>query len=234
MFATHNPVRTVNIHPIERWASVIGGSLLAAAGIRKRSAAGGVMVIAGSEMLRRGITGRCFLYQTFGVRTASTGQGDATTSVPYELGERARATITVQMPRSQVFRFWRELTNLPRFMKHLKSVEALDRKRSHWVADGPAGTRVAWNAEIINELENELIGWRSINGSTVDSAGSVRFNDAPGGGTEVIVDLQYNPPAGEVGTYVAKLFGRDPQAEIQSDLIRLKHHLEHSEAALPM
>ena len=180
------------------------------------------MVIAGSEMLRRGLTGRSFLYQAFGVRTVSTGQGAATTSVPYELGERAHATITIERPRQEVFAFWRDVTNLPRFMKHLKSVEVRDSKRSHWVAQGPAGMRLEWNAEVIHEVPHELIGWRSTKGSELDSAGSVQFQDTSSGGTRVAVDFQYNPPAGSAGAFVAKLFGRDPQAEMQVDLIRLK------------
>jgi uncharacterized membrane protein len=229
MFISDNPVRTINMHPIERMASVIGGSLLAAAGIRRRSRAGGFMLLAGSEMLRRGVTGRSFLYQALGMRTRSTGQGAKTTSVPYELGQRGRAMVRIERPRSEVFAFWRDLTNLPQFMKHIKSVEVLDTKRSHWVAEGPAGTCVEWDAEVINEVRDELIGWRSTEGSRVDSAGSVRFKDTPGGGTEIAVEFQYNPPAGGAGTMIAKIFGRDLQAEMQTDLMRLKHRLEHAE-----
>jgi uncharacterized membrane protein len=229
MFISDNPVRTINVHPIERVASAIGGGLLAAAGIRRRSRAGGLMTLAGSEMVRRGLTGRCLLYQMLGIRTRSTGQGHATTSVPYEAGERGRALIQVGRPRSEVYAFWRDLTNLPQFMKHIKSVDVLDSKRSHWVAEGPAGTSVEWDAEIINEIPNQLIGWRSIKGSTVDSAGSVRFKDTRSGGTEIIVEFQYNPPAGAAGTMVTKLFGRNPQEDLQADLRRLKHHLERAE-----
>src|SRR2546423_15606848 len=101
-------------------------------------------------------------------------------SLPYELGIRARAAITVNHPRESVFQFWRQLENLPRFMRHLISVEPRDERRSHWVAQGPAGRKVEWDAEIINEIPNELIAWKSLPGSDVDSAGSVRFKDAPG------------------------------------------------------
>jgi uncharacterized membrane protein len=229
MFVSYNPVRTVNIHPIERCASVVGGTLLAAAGLRRRSRGGGLMVLAGSEMLRRGMTGRSFLYQALGTRTRSTGQGAKTTSVPYELGERGRALIRIERPRSEVFAFWRDLRNLPQFMKHLKSIKVLDSKHSHWVAQGPAGKSLEWNAEIITESPNKLIGWRSVKGSTVDSAGSVHFEDTPGGGTEVTVEFQYNLPAGSAGALIARLFGRDAQAEMQTDLMRLKYLLEHAE-----
>jgi len=227
MFATQSPVRTVNIHTLERVASAIGGGLLAVAGVRKRSIAGGAMVIAGSELLRRAVTGRSFLYQVLGTRTAGTGQGAATTSVPYELGTRVESAIRINRPRQEVYWFWRDLSNLPRFMKHVKSVETTGPGRTHWVASGPAGRCVEWNAEMINEVDGERIGWRSVEGSQVDHAGSVQFRDTPDGGTDVSVRLQYNPPAGAVGTMIAQLFRADPQDEIHADLMRLKDHLEH-------
>jgi len=124
------------------------------------------------------------------------------------------------------------LDNLPRFMRHLVSVDQLDYRRSRWVAQGPAGWRVTWDAEVINEIPNELLAWQSLAGSQVDSAGSVRFTEAPGGrGTEIRVELQYNPPAGIVGAYVARLFGREPEQEIEADLNRLKQFLECGEVA---
>jgi uncharacterized membrane protein len=118
-------------------------------------------------------------------------------------------------------------------MKHLVSVDVLSETRSHWVARGPAGRRLEWDAEIHNDVENGLIAWRSLRGSDVDSAGSVHFKDAPGGrGTEVVVHLQYNPPAGMVGATVAKLLGHDAETEIESDLYRLKQFLECGEVAV--
>jgi uncharacterized membrane protein len=226
--------KTSNVHPVERAASLIGGGLLAFAGFRKRSVGGGAMVATGAEMLRRGLTGKCYLYQALGVRTASTGQGAETTSVPYELGVRVSESITINRPRAEVYNFWRELTNLPKFMSHLKSVKDLGGGRSHWVAAGPAGVDVEWDAEIINEVQNKRIAWRSLPGSTVDSAGSVRFRSAKrGSATTVEVNLQYNPPAGSIGAWVAKGLGRDPEREIRADLGSLKHHLESSETNQP-
>jgi uncharacterized membrane protein len=180
-------------------------------------------------MMHRGITGHCYLYQALGLNSAPKGRN---TSIPYELGVRARAAITINQPRDKVFQFWRDLENLPRFMEHLVSVTRYGGKRSHWVAQGPGGKTVEWDAETINEVENELIAWRSLEGSTVDSAGSVQFKDAPGDrGTEIHVELQYNPPGGAVGAYIAKLFGKEPEQEIEADLIRLKHFLETGEIA---
>lgn len=117
-------------------------------------------------------------------------------------------------------------------MHHLITVEQIDQQRSHWVAQGPANKRIEWDAEIINEIPTQLIAWKSLPGSDVGSAGSVRFKDAPGGrGTEIRVELQYNPPGGVVGSYFARLFGREPEQEITADLGRLKQFLESGEAA---
>ena len=215
-----------NINTIERIASVVGGGALAASGLRK-GRAGVVRLIAGAAMIQRGVSGRCQVYRALGVRTAHS---DAT--LPYELGVRARAAVTVQEPREKVFQFWRQFENLPRFMRHLILVESRDGVQSHWVAEGPGKTKVEWDAEILNEIPNELIAWRSLPGSDVTSAGSVRFGDAPGDrGTEIRVELQYSPPAGIVGAYVARLFGREPEQEIQADLGHLKQFLEGGELA---
>jgi uncharacterized membrane protein len=115
-------------------------------------------------------------------------------------------------------------------MDHLESVTVQDDKRSHWVAKAPAGTTVEWDAEIINEKENELIAWRSLDGADVDNAGSVRFSEATGGrGTVVKVSLEYDPPAGIIGSLIAKLFGEEPSQQVQEDLHRFKQVMETGE-----
>lgn len=203
------------------------GSALAVFGVQRRSRGGLLLAALGAEMIRRGATGRCYLYENLGIRTAPKGQGAEGTSVPYELGIRVDRAITVNRPRWEVYQFWRNLENLPRFTKHLISVTKLDENRSHWVAKGPAGTKVEWDASIINESENERIAWRSLEGSEVQNAGAVVFQDAPGGrGTEVFVHLQYNPPAGPLGAAVAKLLGEEPHKQIEEDLLRFRQLME--------
>jgi uncharacterized membrane protein len=220
----------VNITQAERIASAIGGGVLAIVGLQRRSPAGVVLALIGGDLLRRGITGHSYAYEAMGVRTAPLGQGADTTSVPYELGIRVDRAITIERPRWEVYQFWRSLTNLPRFMNNVESVTMLDGNRSHWVAKAPAGRTVEWDAVIHNERDGELIAWRSLPGSDVDHAGSVWFKDAPGGrGTEVSVELQYNPPAGTLGAIFASLFGKEPGQEIQEDLHRLKELLEVGE-----
>jgi uncharacterized membrane protein len=117
-------------------------------------------------------------------------------------------------------------------MENLESVEVIDSKRSRWVADGPAGIDAEWEAEIINEIPNELIGWRSVEGSRIDNAGSVHFTPAAGGrGTEVKVVLRYDPPGGKLGAMVSRIFGEDPDWQVQEDLRRLKMLIETGEIA---
>jgi uncharacterized membrane protein len=143
-----------------------------------------------------------------------------------------RKSITIDRPLAEVYSFWRNFENLPRFMIHLKSVQILDDKRSRWVAKGPAGSEVRWDAEIIEEKPNELIAWKSLPGATVENAGSVRFEPATGNrGTMVRVKLQYRPPAGALGATVAKLFGEAPEKQIPVDLMRIKQLLETGEIA---
>jgi uncharacterized membrane protein len=147
-------------------------------------------------------------------------------------GRHTRKVITIDRPAAEIYSFWRNFENLPQFMNHLESVSVQPDGRSHWVAKGPAGTKGSWDAEVTADTPNELIGWRSLPGSMVENAGTVRFEPATGGrGTVVRVDLQYRMPGGAVGAAVAKLFGESPEKQIPVDLMRLKQLLETGEIA---
>jgi len=147
-----------------------------------------------------------------------------------ERGIRVRKSITVNRPAEEVYGFWRDFENLPRFMRHLESVETTGEGRSHWKAKGPAGTAIEWDAETTEDRPNELIAWRSVEGADVDNDGVVRFTPAAGGrGTEVHVELNYEPPAGKLGAMVAKLFGEEPSGQVTDDLRRFKQVLETGE-----
>ena len=219
-----------NINDPERWVSVVVGSALAAYGLKMRSLGGLVLSAIGGSLVWRGATGHCLIYETLGVSSAE--ENGRNVSVPYGHGVRVEKAVTINAPVEQVYAFWRNFENLPRFMHNLESVEVHDSKRSRWVAKGPAGTKVDWEAEIINEIPNELIGWRSTEGSRVDNAGSVHFTDVGyGRGTEVKVVLRYDPPAGVVGAAVSKILGEDPAANVREDLRRLKMLIETGELA---
>jgi len=139
-------------------------------------------------------------------------------------------TMTIGLPVEEVYRFWRDFQNLPRFMAHLESVVVQGDRRSRWTAKGPAGKTFSWEAEITEDRPNELISWRSMPGADVPNTGTVRFLPAPGGrGTELRVDLKYDPPAGLVGASVAKLLGKEPGEQIEGDLRRFKQVMETGE-----
>jgi uncharacterized membrane protein len=229
--ATRRHQQSNNVSEAERWASIIGGGTLAAYGLQKKSWGGLALAAIGGGLAYRGAMGHCNLYQVFGVNTARSRRG-RNTSVPYELGIRVDKTITVGKPPEEVYRFWRNLENLPRFMRHLEAVKEIDNKHSHWVAKAPAGYSVEWKAEIIHEEENRLIGWRSMDGADVPNAGSIMFKPALSGrGTEMKISLQYNPPGGTVGMWFAKLFGEEPSQQIEDDMRRFKQLMETGEIA---
>ena len=143
---------------------------------------------------------------------------------------RTKRSITVRKPVEEVYAFWRDFENLPRFMRHLESVSVVDERRSHWVAKAPAGTTAEWDAEIVQDRENELISWRSLPGAAVYNAGEVRFNPAPGNrGTEVRITVEYHPPFGKLGSKVAMLFREEPGQQVQDDLRHFKQVMETGE-----
>ena len=141
-------------------------------------------------------------------------------------------TITINKDAAELYKFWRNFEQLPQIMSHLQSVTQLDKQRSRWVAKGPAGMNVEWEAQIIKDKPNEMIAWRSLDGSDVDNSGEVRFSPAPGNrGTVVRVQLRYCPPAGKAGAMVAKLLGEAPEKQIAVDLLRFKQFIETGEIA---
>lgn len=224
----HTP--DINVGQPERILSIVGGSVLAGYGLSRQSLGGLILAGLGGSLLYRGLTGHCPMYGLLDINTANQARGDKT-SIPAGEGVRIEESITIDSPAEEVYDYWRNLENLPKIMRHLESVEE-EGKRSHWVAAGPLGVPAEWDAEIITERENELIGWRSLPGSPVATAGSVHFNRV-GNGTRVDVELKYEPPAGKVGAAVAKFFGADPAQEIREDLDQFKNMLEGGRTERP-
>ena len=216
-----------NISDVERWLSIAAGVGLTAYGLaKKRGMTGWMLAGFGGLLIRRGASGHCDTYELFGINTAGTGQ-DTRRALGGSAGVVVDESITINQPVEILYRFWRNLENLPQVMRHLESVERVTDTLSRWRAKGPANTSVEWNAEIINEVRNKVIGWQSIEGSDVVSAGSVNFDDVGGGrGTRLRVRLQYSPPGGKVGAAIVKLMGSDPATEIRSDLQQFKQMVE--------
>ncbi len=135
-------------------------------------------------------------------------------------------SVIVNRDRSDLYHYWRNFRNLPQIMNHLQEVRVLSPTRSHWVARAPVGTKVEWDAEITHDQENELIAWRSLEGATVANTGSVRFLHFAEHETEVRVSLEYAPPGGRIGAFIASIFGENPEQQITEDLVRFKRLME--------
>jgi uncharacterized membrane protein len=224
---------SVNVGQMERWASAIGGGALALYGVTRGSLGGIALALAGAALVQRGYSGHCNLYEAIGYSTGGDAslRNSENVSVPAERGTKVEKSVSISRPASELYGFWRNFENLPRFMNHLESVRVTGHDRSHWVAKAPAGTTVEWDAEVYNEKENELIAWRTLEGSQVSSAGSVRFESEPHGGTVVRVALKYDPPGGKLGSLVAWLFGENPEQQIEEDLGRFKRLMETGDAS---
>jgi uncharacterized membrane protein len=220
----------VNVGKTERLVSGVAAAALAVFALRRKRLRPILLPLA-ANLVSRAVTGRCPVNRALGRNTARRSRVSPVASVERGKGIKVEKSVTVNRPVQEVYRFWRNLENLPRFMDHLESVTVLDENRSHWVAKGPAGTKVEWDATIHNEIENELIAWRSLPGADVNNAGSVHFTPVSNGNrTEVLVVLSYDPPAGKVGAAVAQLLGEEPSKQVDDDLRRFKQVIETAEA----
>lgn len=210
----------INTGTGERIASVVGGAALLYFGFRKLSLKNVLMSIGGLVLLKRGVSGHCEVNEFIGRNTA-THEGSPVI---------VKRSITINKPREEVYAFWRKLENLPRFMKHITEVEQLDNegKRYHWQMEAPKlGRKIDWEAEIVSEIPNERILYRTYNGSDVGQAGEVSFKDAPGGrGTEMHATIKYYPPEGAIGSAIARMLNTLIESVVHDDMRRFKHLME--------
>jgi uncharacterized membrane protein len=220
----------VNVGDVERTLSAVGGGALALYGLTRGTLGGLFLAGLGGGLIYRGVTGHCDVYCALGVSTAD--QHARLASVEAGAGCKAEHTVTINRPAEDLYVYWSNFQNLPNIMSHLKEVRRIDGRRSHWVAKAPLGLAVEWDAEVHTARPNELISWRSLPGSEVDTAGSVHFSPAQAGrATAVRVVLKYDPPAGKVGAAIARWLGEDPQHQIENDLNEFKRLMEAGEGA---
>ncbi len=199
--------RGSRISKIEPWASFIGGGALTAFGISRKSLGGAAMAAAGGYLIYR----------------AATGKNSSNHL-------HVQRSVTIMKPVAEVYAYWRDFENLPSIMTHLQEVRPTSGRYSHWVARGPANTRIEWDAEIIDERENEFIVWRSCAGADIENRGSVQFSSVfHGEGTEISVAVDYAPPAGKLGAMFAQLFGKNPEQQVREDLRAFKAWMETGE-----
>ena len=218
----------INVGNNERIISAAVGAFLLSSGLSnllKHPLEGLIKTALGGALLYRGASGNCPVYTSMGKT-----KGAAHTSAI-----NIRTSLMVNKPKAEVYAFWRKLENLPLFMKHLASVTEIDAKHSHWEATLPGNIgKVKWNAEIVKEEEGYMIGWQSIANSMVNNAGKVTFNDAQNGqGTELDVVISYHPPAGELGSGVAKLLNPVFEKMIRQDVMNFKDYIETKHTSRP-
>jgi len=141
-------------------------------------------------------------------------------------------SVTIDRPRQELYAFWRDFQNLPRFMHNVKSVSVLDARRSHWVIEAPAGKTVEWDSSVTEDQPGRLVAWESQQEASVRNSGRVEFLDSPDGrGTVVRVTLVYDPPGGTVGQLIAKVFQKEPKVQARQDLRRFKQLMETGEVS---
>ncbi|MEX0702003.1 MAG: SRPBCC family protein [Planctomycetales bacterium] len=227
----HQPEsRAVNVGDSERlWSLAAGGGLLVY-GLFGRSLKSLAALAAGGALIHRGWSGRCMVYEQLGLNTAVEHHGRI--GVRAQHGRKVTLSLHVDREPRELYDFWRRLENLPRVMRHLESVSKIDEDRSHWVARAPLGYTLEWDAEIITDGPGEIIAWRSLPGSQVDTAGSVRFErPAFGEGCELSLSLKYDPPGGKVVAALADLLGQGLEQELLEDLREFKQMMEAGEIA---
>jgi uncharacterized membrane protein len=213
----------INVGPVERVASVLVGTAAAVYGLRQISKPYGIaLALTGAQLVYRGATGYCMVNKAIGRNSNTTIRKTA----PMEI----QHTLIVNKPKSEVYAFWRNLENLPLFMKHLQKVEEEDSVNSIWRAHVPGhvGT-ISWRAVITEDIPNQSLIWSSKPGSTVDTAGEVHFSDRADNSCELRIRMTYRLPAGDIGTLAGKLFSPAVEKMISEDLQRFKTLMESGE-----
>jgi uncharacterized membrane protein len=192
------------------WTGIAGGGALAVVGLTRRSWPGVAMAAAGGLMVAGGVK-RALLKRRAGINV-----------------ERS---LLINRPVEEVYSFWRNFENLPKFMRHLRSVKVTSDTESTWEARTPVAGSVTWDAEIVDEQPNSFLVWRSKDGAMVPNNGSVLFEPASDyhGGTRLTVVMNYDPPAGRLGSIFATMFGEDADQQVREDLRRFKQLMETGE-----
>lgn len=168
--------------------------------------------------------------------TAAVHQHDVADATAEELGWDKAAvsgrTVTINLPREEVYSLWRDYANLARFMENVVRVDDLGGGRSHWVVQAPAGRTVEWDSILTEDEPGRLLAWESEDGGDIKNAGRIEFRDAPPGrGTEVTATIVYEPPGGDLGMLIAKLFQKEPKMQARRDLRRFKQFAETGEVS---
>lgn len=213
------PNLETNVGNAERIISAVTGGALVLYGLKRRDKVGILLSLLGGGLAFRAGTGHCEVYNQLGIDTA-----DAENSAAHKI--HVQKSVTINKSATELYEIWRNFENLPQIMNHLESVKITGEKTSHWKAKAPLGAVVEWDAETTSDVKNKKIGWKSAELAEIKNSGVVEFKETKTHGTEVRVTLTYEPPAGKVGSLIAKLFGEEPEQQVEEDLRRFKRLME--------
>jgi uncharacterized membrane protein len=217
-----------NVNNPERIASTVAGGALVVFGLKQGGLLGTGLTILGGGLLHRGTTGHCYMYEAAGINTNDTSRSTVFGKAPGILSGtiHVKKAVTVNRSPAELYQYWRNFENFPNFMQHLESVTKIDEKRSHWKAKAPLGTSVEWDAEMTSDVENQRIGWQSLEGADIPNTGTVEFRPTADRGTEIIVTMIYEAPGGKIGEWAAWALGEEPSSQVAKDLKRFKSLME--------
>jgi uncharacterized membrane protein len=221
----------------ERVASFVGGVALGWMALRRRGVLRVGMAIASGLLFKRALAGESRIYGIFGVGSARDAPTDDVSTLPEirELGPRAalvERSITIGRPPDEVYAAFRDVASWPRFMAHVRAVEAREPTTWHWALEGADGGTIEFTVELVDDRPGEHVGWRTLADSDVRHAGAIYFTEAPGGrGTELKVVVGYAIPGGPIGEIAARALGHAPDQQVREDLRRFKQLVEAGETA---
>jgi len=217
-----------NVNNPERVASAVAGGALVAYGLKRGGMLGVTISALGGGLLLRGTTGHSVVYDAVGLNTNDLSATSLFGKTPKALTGtvRVKRAVTVNRSPADIYQYWRNFENLPTFMKHLESVTSVGENKTRWKAKAPLGATVEWDAELTSDIENQRIGWRSLEGADIPNSGTVELRPTRERGTEVIVTLMYEAPGGKVGEWAAWALGEEPSLQIADDLGRFKSLME--------
>jgi uncharacterized membrane protein len=222
------PKAQVNVGDSERLLSGLIGASLFAKGLLRGSFP---MIALGTGLGYRAVTGHCHVYEKLGIDSTADSDGSENQAVLHK-GIKIEESLTIGCPAEKLFRLWKNFETFPQFMKNIRSVERVGDNETRWIINGPFGKTIEWLAEIFNERPNEMLAWRSLEGSQVDIAGSIQFQPSQEpDSTDVHISLQYDPPAGKLGALLASIFGKRPTELVVQDLRRFKEYAESQHEA---
>lgn len=223
-----------NVGGPERLASVAGGGILALAGLKRGGVGGALTALAGAALVQRGVTGRCAVYGTLGLSSSREDTGrrlGAPDRVPtFDSTVRVKTSITIARPAEELYHFWRDFRNAPRYRENIAQVRMDSPTRSHWVMTGPGDRTWEWDSELTLDREGRGFAWESLEGADLPNRGSVEFlPDARGEETVVTYEIEFDPPGGVIGAAVANVFHEVPEQMVRADLRRFKALMETGE-----